>query len=303
MFRLKDFVLLLVIFATMLAGIVFARASAVFQPYPMYCLMLLFFLSYIPIRIEDIVKTVRTSWAAISWVTFIKLLVLPAAVYLLFRGISPEYAVSALLLTGVSTGVTAPFIAGLVGANTPIVLVFAVVTSVLVPFTLPFLIEVLLSRTTEISISAMFRLLAFVIFVPMIVAEVLRKITSSSLDRVMKKQYPLSLILFAVINLGVFSKYADFFRQDPAVILQAVFVSVILSFIYFAAGILLFLRRPVQDQTAGAVIFGNMNNVLVIVFSSHFFGALEPTVAALYLIPYFGLIFVLRAYGAIKNSL
>jgi hypothetical protein len=33
-----------------------------------------------------------------------------------------------------------------------------------------------------------------------------------------------------------------------------------------------------------------MNNVLVIVFSSEFFTPLEPTVAAMYMIPFFGLI-------------
>jgi len=37
-------------------------------------------------------------------------------------------------------------------------------------------------------------------------------------------------------------------------------------------------------------MLGNMNNVLVIVFSSEFFGPIEPMVAAMYIIPFFGLV-------------
>jgi len=40
-----------------------------------------------------------------------------------------------------------------------------------------------------------------------------------------------------------------------------------------------------------------MNNVLIIVFAARFFGPLEPTVAALYILPFFGLIIPLRMYA------
>lgn len=40
----------------------------------------------------------------------------------------------------------------------------------------------------------------------------------------------------------------------------------------------------------------NMNNVLVIVFSSQFFGPIEPMVAAMYMIPFFAVVIPLRYY-------
>ena len=52
-----------------------------------------------------------------------------------------------------------------------------------------------------------------------------------------------------------------------------------------------------ENQLAGAVMLGNMNNVLVIVFSSEFFGPIEPIVAAMYIIPFFGLVMPLRYYS------
>ena len=44
-------------------------------------------------------------------------------------------------------------------------------------------------------------------------------------------------------------------------------------------------------------MMGNMNNVLVIVFASAFFGPIEPLVSAMYIIPFFGLVMPLRYYA------
>jgi BASS family bile acid:Na+ symporter len=40
----------------------------------------------------------------------------------------------------------------------------------------------------------------------------------------------------------------------------------------------------------------NINNVLVLVFAARFFGPLESTVAAMYLIPFYGLIVPMRIF-------
>jgi BASS family bile acid:Na+ symporter len=61
-------------------------------------------------------------------------------------------------------------------------------------------------------------------------------------------------------------------------------------------GILSLPRAPVEDRVAAAVSMGNINNVLIIVFASRFFSPVEPTVAAMYMIPFFGLILPLRLY-------
>ncbi len=61
-------------------------------------------------------------------------------------------------------------------------------------------------------------------------------------------------------------------------------------------GIVFFRKGPIENQLAGAVMLGNINNVLVIVFSSEFFGPVEPLVAAMYMIPFFTIVIPLRYY-------
>jgi BASS family bile acid:Na+ symporter len=258
--------------------------------------MFFLFLSFLSIKIEHIWSTMRNSAGAILILTALKLLALPAMVYYLFELFWPEYALAALLLSGVSTGVVAPFVANLVNANSPLVLVLVVITSPLLPFTLPLLVKVLVGQSINISLDAMIRMLSMVIFVPIVAVEVLRRISPKLTQFILDKRFPISLIFFSMINLGVFSKYSAFFRQNPAILLQATLVALVLGGIYLLAGVLPLWRLPLDDQIAGGVIMADINNVLVIVFASQFFGPIEPTVAAMYMLPFFLVIVPLRFY-------
>lgn len=296
MFRLNDLILLLVIFLSIFVAILVPRFGSLFQPYILYLMILLLFLSLLSIKIDTIWFTLRNSVWTIIFLSFSKTVVLPICIYFLFMVTYPTYAIAALLLSGISTGVVAPFISNLVKANSSLVLVMVVVSSLLVPFTLPAIIKILLAHSIEISLFGMIRMLSLVIFVPILAVEALRRLTPGLIEGIMKRQFPVSLVIFSLINLGVFSRYAEFFYQKPSTILVALFVAVVLSGIYLLVGILFLLMGSVENQQAGAISFGNMNNVLIIVFASQFFGPLEATVAAMYMFPFFGLILPLKVY-------
>lgn len=296
MFRIRDLILLLVIYSSLLAGIFFPRACQIFQPFPLYCMMALLFLSFLPISLLEISQTIGGQGFVIGVFLFLKMILLPAAVFFLFSALWPGYSLSALLLSGISTGVVAPFISGLLQANTPLVLVMVVCSSLLVPFTLPPMVDILCGRSMELSVWAMMRLLLLVVFVPVLLAQIMRKVSVNGVKFLRQQQFPISLFLFAVTNLGIFSKYSNFFHQEPMTIALATVVAFLLAFLYLVAGLLLSWGRPVEDQVAAVICLGIMNNVLVIVFSSQFFTPIEPTVAAMYMIPFFALIVPLRAY-------
>jgi len=236
-----------------------------------------------------------------AWLTVVKLALLPLLVYLLLKMTCPRFAVAGLLLSGVSTGVVAPFIATVVRTNGPLVLLMVVITSLLVPFTLPILIKLVIERNLEISVYAMMKMLSLVIFVPILAVEILRKTSPYFLEALTRHRYPISLATFAAINFGVFSKYGAYFRQQPDTLLNATLVAVGLGAVYFFLGIFALWGKETENRIASAITVGNINNVLIIVFSSQFFGPLEATVAAMYMIPFFGLIFPMRAWGR-RNS-
>jgi BASS family bile acid:Na+ symporter len=297
--RLSDLLLLLVVFSSMLAGVFFPHLGRYFQPYPFYCMMFLLFLSFLSLKLGAIGRTLRDHLSLTVWLTFFKLVALPVLIFFILKATYPRYATAGLLLSGVSTGVVAPFIATLVRSNGSLVLLMVVTTSLLVPFTLPLLVKVFVGRALDISLIAMMKMLSLIVFVPILAVEGCRKWFPGLLRVLLRCRYPTSLGIFAAINLGVFSKYSGYFRQQPGLLVGASSVALALGGMLFLLGILCAWKAGPMDRLASAIAAGNMNNVLIIVFASHFFGPLEATVAAMYMIPFFLLIFALRAYERI----
>lgn len=302
MLSFRDVVLLLVIYSSMGAGILFSEATALFRPYPLYCMMLLLFLSFLPMKFGEVRRTLVSSPAEVAWLVFIKLVALPALIYLVMLAVYPRYALASLLLTGISTGVVAPFISGVAGGSGPLVVIMVVLTSVAAPFTLPLLLQILAGRHVELPLGPMISLLAQVIFVPFIAVEALRKWAPAATGMLSRHRFPVSLVLFSFVNLGVFSRYGDFFRESPITVIEAAAVAVFIGAVCCICGIYCLPRRPVSHKISAAVSFCNMNNVLVMVFSAEFFGPREPAVAAMYMIPFFAVLIPLRLYGRAKNS-
>jgi BASS family bile acid:Na+ symporter len=83
----------------------------------------------------------------------------------------------------------------------------------------------------------------------------------------------------------------------PEKVAETILVSFILSAVYHVVGFLVTWGMKREDRLAGAISLAYMNNVLIIVFSSQFFGPLSPALAALYMLPFFTMIVPARIVG------
>lgn len=297
MVRKNDLILLLVIFCSMGAGIGFPKLGNLFAPYPLYLQMFLLFLSFLKIDFVEVLKNIKKTSSIILVLCILKLLIIPAGLFIITHAIWPEYALPVLLLSGISTGVVAPFISGLLNATTLLVLVMVVISTLLVPFSLPALVDLLLGKTIEISFLPMVKILTMVVFLPAAAVILLRPMAPSLLKKLERVQFPVSLVIFACINLGVFAKYSSFFMESLSKVAEVIFVAFALSAIYHIIGFLVTWGRKKEDRLAGAISFAYINNVLIIVFSSQFFGPLSPTLAAMYMLPFFMMIVPARIVG------
>ena len=89
MFRLNDLILLIVIYSSLLAGILFPEVCSFFRPLPLYSMMFLLFLSFLSIRVTDIWVIARK--LAITIVIFSRVENAPFA-RLLFLFLPPDLA-------------------------------------------------------------------------------------------------------------------------------------------------------------------------------------------------------------------
>jgi BASS family bile acid:Na+ symporter len=298
----NDLLLFTVIFGSATLAVIFPAVGTIFQPYILYFMMTVLFLSFLKIDFRALLDRSVASLVRLGALVIVKLIILPTALYLSARLLVPEYALPILLLSGISTGVVAPFIATLLPADQVMTLRMVIVTSVLVPFTLPILVKFLAGTHMFIPLGDMIRLLVLVIFIPLAGVLAIKKFFPGMPDRIVARQYPVSLILFSAINLGVFSKYSDFIFEQPGQLLLAVGIAYLLSIIYYFAGFALTPGRGLHERFAWGISLGTMNNVLVIVFSSKFFGPLCPTLAAMYMFPFFTVIVPLRLIARYMES-
>jgi len=296
MLRRNDIALLTVLSMSIAAGVLFPDMGRPLQPYIQFYVMFLLFLSFLSIKVSEIWAIFIKSWIQVAWLTFLKLLLLPTLTYIAFKWIWPSFALGAMLLAGISTGAVAPFISKLVGAHTPLVLALTIITTLLVPFSLPGLVEILVGRNMEIPLLDMIRLLAEVIFIPMLAGELLRRLSPKLTEGLKLCGFPLSLLCFSLIGLAVFSRYSTFFYQQPDFVIAALGIAIVLGGIFMLIGLLLFWRSGLPRQLSAAIALGNINNILIIVFSAQFFGPLESTLAAFYMFSFFGLIVPLRIF-------
>ena len=290
MFRKSDIILLIVEFGSIGLALAFPERFTAFLPYPLYLMMLFLFFSFLKVEFAKVLQHIKETISIIPILCLFKLVLLPIGIFYFFHFLWPKYAIPALLLSGVSTGVMAPFIAGLLNASTLLALMMVVLSSLLVPFTLPALVKLLAGQAIEISFLSMVEMLVMVVVIPALAALLTRQFWPSLLKRLERVQFPVSLSLLALVSFGIFPKYSSFFRDRPADLLELIIVAFILSVIYHLVGY--FATRSVkeEDRFGGAIAFANMNNVLIIVFSAQFLGPLSPTLAAVYMFPFFVMI-------------
>ena len=142
-----------------------------------------------------------------------KLIIMPCIIYLAVANLVPAYALAMLLLAGASTGLSASFFAGMIGASIPLVLAMTVVTTLLLPATLPLVVKVLIGRELHFNLLGLAGLLAAMIFVPFVSAWGCRRVSVEADGLGGCALLPISLVLFAALNLGAFWSLCALFES------------------------------------------------------------------------------------------
>lgn len=224
MIRIKDIILLAVVFGSMAAGVAWPEVSSPLAVFLPSTLMGLLFLAFLKVYPPAIWHTLRRYPIKMTLLILTKLFLLPVAVYLLAIKFVPAYALGLLLLAGVSSGLSAPFFAGFVGADIPLVLAMTVVTTLLLPLTLPLIVKVLAGQEMHFDLFALARFMMTLIFVPLLASWFCRRWLPRATDWMEEHSYLISLVLFVIMNLGAFGLYAPFLRAHHAKVLVAVLV-------------------------------------------------------------------------------
>ena len=303
MLKIKDFILIGTTYMGIAGGIFLPQYAGFFTPYTLFGIMCIMFLSFLRIDFQTLFFVRRKEVLEVGVWTIAKTALMPVAFWALARRIAPDYALAVLLVSGVSTGVVAPFISNLLGMNTNRVLQSVITTSLILPVSLPALVKILMGQQIRIPFWDMARLLALAVFVPMFLMIVSRRIIPSLLNKLTKIQYPLSLFFFTWIPLGVFAKFSGYLRTHHDAVLEAAVIAFVLAFASALLGVAIgFVIGNRPDDLTGSVCLTFINNMLIVVFGAQFFGPEGPLLGAMYILPFFFMIVPFRWFVRIRRS-
>jgi BASS family bile acid:Na+ symporter len=292
--RHDNAVLAACIAGSMCAGVLLPAAGLLVEPYILVWLGALLFLNLIRLDAPDLLATF-TRPRQLAVLSAVKLFALPLGMYALAYFVYEPFALPVLLLSGISTGLGAPFVVNLIGGRLPLVVGMIIATSLAVPFILPSLVYALVGSQFDIPVLDMVVLLAAALFLPLAAGWLTKKQFPGAAKFADERSFPLSLIFIVLINLGMFAKFSSYFYEEQAFLLQTVAT----AFICYAAYSLVGYASAAggrQERNAGLISMSYVNNVLVAVFAFQFFGPQVAALAALYNIPYYAGIVAIKKF-------
>jgi|GEM_PF-196983 bile acid:Na+ symporter, BASS family len=292
-------VVLLSAMASIVAGIILPTIGMSLEPYLLVWLGGLLYVNLINLHPRHLVSTIRKP-KALTVFTVGKLILLPCLVYIITSLAYPKLALSATLLSGISTGLGAPFAINFIGAGRiSIIAVLVTISSLVVPITLPFMLYVFFEDTKDfvIPIYDIGFLLVTALFIPLSLGWSTRRYVPRVSKFVGANSLLLSIIFIILINFSMFARFSQYFFVDQSLVLVSLISASLLFVIYLMVGYLLALfvnDKSVATRINGIVAMTYINNILVFVVAERFFGIETAALAAFYNIPYYVGLLVLR---------
>lgn len=298
----EDVALIVAIVGSMSVGILLPAAGRLIEPYTLLWLGALLFLNLLRLNSSDLIEVFKTPRQLVV-LSIIKLVVLPVGMYALAYVVYEPFALPILLLSGISTGLGAPFVVNVIGGQLPLVTGMIIITSIAVPFVLPSIVYTFAHTQFEIPLLYMIFLLSIALFTPLAAGWLTKKFFPAGSRFADKNSFPLSLLFIVLINWGMFAKFADFFYSEQTFLLQTITTAFLCYAAYCLVGYVGTVGNSRQEKRAGLIAMSYVNNVLVAVFAFQFFGSHVAALAALYNIPYYiGIIVIKKTNIASRRS-
>jgi BASS family bile acid:Na+ symporter len=289
-------------FFSTLVGILFSSIGNIFSPYVLLFLGIILFLNLVKLDTTELLSTFIKPFNLIT-LSIVKLVVIPLLMYGLALIFYPQDALPILLLSGVSTGLGAPFVANLIGAKLSLIVGTVVTTSIFVPFILPILVYTLFQSRLSIPVVDMGMLLSLALFVPLVFGGIVKKYTPRIAETLGKNSMAPSFALIFFINLVIFSKASNYFFINQMFVINTIIESLILFAVFGVIGYLISftLNKDKKTKFSGFIVMTYINNILVVVLAQQFFGSQIAALATFYNIPYLIGIIILKKLNSVPE--
>jgi bile acid:Na+ symporter, BASS family len=262
----------LVLIIALPAGLLFPDNLSFLANNSTFILSAIFFLGALKINVEDIKKIWKLKISVIIF-NILMLVVLPIIVYIVAEAIVPNYALALLILSTMPSGMATPLLASIVGGRESLAMVMTATTSLLAPFTIPFLIYKLAGVSIDVNFWQMFLSIAKVIFIPFLLAWLVRYFFPKTIEKTKGSLGKISTVFLGLLMAGVVAQQSGAIMESlisSELFKSLAVVSILMAFFYIL-GYLIYFKQKGEDRLTFTVSFANMNFTLAIYLAHKYF--------------------------------
>lgn len=238
---------------------------------PELLLGMMLFITFLKIDALEILEKIR-NYKLMIYIASAYMLIIPLLFYFFINIFDRNLAIGILLLTAMPAGVSSPALADLLKGNISLAMSIAVITQMIAPFTVPLLFWLVGSSGLEINRLSVFKDIAVLVFLPMVLSQVTKKYFPLL---VQKSQHLFTsaniLILFAFVYVAI-SSQRDIILDNPVSLIWKTAILYIVFVLLHIIGFFICYKENKENKISLAVTSAYLNNGLAIVLASTYFG-------------------------------
>ncbi len=264
-----------------ISGLVLGLVAPVYNDFLMTLLkpflMIMLFLVFLKTDIGQIFKKIR-NYKQMTFLALSFMIVIPLLFYFVLITFDQEFAVGILLLTAMPAAVASPALTDIVKGNTALSTSIVIITSIIAPFTVPFLFWLIQFDDLSVSPWWLLKDLAMIIIVPVLASQAIKKYSTRF---IVKKAHQLTSVNIIILSLMVYiamGSQRDVIVNDFTGILWHTFLLYLVFIVLHVLGHFMGFAEDNKGKIAITIASAYKNNGMAIVLAALYF---EPSVLVL----------------------
>jgi bile acid:Na+ symporter, BASS family len=265
----------------LLAGVVLGLIYPIYSDFLMTLLkpllMIVLFLVFLKTDLVSIFKQVK-DYRLMAYLVSMYMIIIPLLFFVVINIFNRDLALGILLLTSMPAGVSSASLTDIVKGNTALSLSITIITSLVAPFTVPLLFGFFNYHNLPISTFEIFKDLALLIFLPLILSQILKKIVPVMINKVKHIYTPTNiLILFIIVFTAIGSQRDIILSNSVDIIWKTGFLYLVFILLH-VIGYFLGYKQNKENKSAITIGAAYMNNGMAIVLAALYF---DPSILIL----------------------
>ncbi len=229
------------------------------------------FLGYLKIEFGEF-SHLKANAKKIVALSVISVTVLPLFVFLLVFWLPLPMALGLTMIAAAPGAMMSPLIAGMWNLRVLWTSIYVILTSTLLPLTFPYVIQILFGSKVEIPILSISIFLAKMIILPSIFAFALKKISSTLAKKTAENSGAIGSLCIALFVAIIVASNRNFLLENFTKLqtFASLGMMILLFLFCFLVGYLIPAKEK-REKLTNCLMFGCMNNGIVIIAASKFF--------------------------------